>query len=103
MSHDIHRSMTRTPSHPGAWIKRRLIDAQSMSIDQFAEMIGTSRATLYRLVSEKQALTATLAVQIEEKSCLSAETLMTMQATHDIWHARKKAGLLLDSPFAKES
>ena len=73
-----------TPPHPGAFIREEILQVFSLTIAKAADVLGVRRATLSDLVNEKASLTPEMALRIEKAFGVSMETLLKMQAWHDI-------------------
>jgi antitoxin HigA-1 len=75
------------PAHPGALIAEVLEDSE-MSKAEMARQLGVTRAALYNVLQERSAVSAKLAVRFEAATGTSADLLVRMQASHDLWRAR---------------
>ena len=82
-----HRSIR--PSHPGEVIADGLKEG-GISKVELAKALGISRNSLYALVSQKQGVTAEMAVRLEAAFGSTAETWLHMQVAHDLWLARSQ-------------
>ena len=77
------------PHHPAETLREDVLPALGLSKVAFAEALGVSRQTLYDLLSEKQGVSAAMAVRLEAVVGGSAEMWMSVQAAHDLWLARR--------------
>ena len=77
------------PHHPAEMLREDVLPALGLSKVAFAEALGVSRQTLYDLLSEKQGVSAAMAVRLEAVVGGSAEMWMSVQAAHDLWLARR--------------
>jgi antitoxin HigA-1 len=64
------------------------ISEANMSKTALAAALGISRNSLHLLVTQKQSVTAAMAVRLEAVLGPSAELWLNMQVTHDLWKAR---------------
>ena len=72
------------PPHPGAFIREEILDELKLSVAKAARALGVRRATLSDLVNAKAALSPEMALRIEKAFGVSMETLLNMQAWHDV-------------------
>ncbi len=56
----------------------------------FAKRLGVSRVALSCVVNGRAALSADMALRLAAALGGSAESWLTMQASHDLWRAAKK-------------
>ena len=76
------------PHHPAETLRETILPALGISKVAFAAALGVSRQTVYDLFSEKQGVSAAMAVRLEAVVGGSAEMWLSLQAAHDLWHAR---------------
>ncbi len=86
----IHVGMK--PSHPGEFIREEIIDELELSVSKAAEILDVRRATLSDLLNEKAALSPEMALRVEIAFGLDMETMLKMQAWHDLNEVRLRAG-----------
>ncbi len=89
----------RRPAHPGSFIRHEIIEPLDLSVTRAAEALGVTRATLSALLNERAHLSPEMAVRIEKAFGISMETLMRMQNSYDIAHARERAARINVAPF----
>ena len=77
------------PHHPAESLREHILPALGMTKAAFAEALGVSRQTLHDLLTEKQGVSAVMAVRLEAVVGGSAEFWLNLQAAHDLWHARR--------------
>jgi addiction module HigA family antidote len=77
------------PPHPGEGLREDHLPALEISKAEFARALGVSRQTVYDLLEERYSLTAEMAVRLEAVVGGSAESWLTLQMEHDLWHARR--------------
>ena len=80
------------PPHPGRFIRKEILDELNLSVVQAAEILGVRRATLSDLVNGKASLSPEMALRIEKAFGVSMDTLLRMQAWHDSYTMRQRAG-----------
>ena len=80
------------PPHPGSFIREEILDELGLSVARAAEILGVRRATLSDLVNGKAALSPEMALRIEKAFGVSMDTLLRMQAWHDSYTMRQRAG-----------
>ena len=83
------------PPHPGGILKDALIEL-GITVTNAAKQIGVGRGTLSRVINEHAAISAEMALKLEDwYDSLGyqggrAKVWMKMQAAYDLWQARKK-------------
>src|ERR1035441_4656889 len=80
------------PSSPGEFIREEILDELNLSVTRAAALLGVRRATLSNLVNGKAALSPEMALRIEKAFGISMDTLLRMQARHDSYTMRQRAG-----------
>ncbi len=80
------------PVHPGHFIRTEILDQLNLSVSRAAEILDVRRATLSDLVNEKAVLSPEMALRVEKAFGVSMDTLLQMQAWHDIYAMRQRQG-----------
>jgi addiction module HigA family antidote len=80
------------PCHPGEFIREEILAALDLPVTRAAEILQVRRATLSDLVNGKAALSPEMALRIEKAFGVSMDTLLRMQAWHDAYAMRQRAG-----------
>ena len=75
--------------HPGAWLRSDIVDPRGLSVSTVAEKLGVSRQAMSSLLNGRAGISAEMAIRFEKAFGLRAETLMRMQAAHDLAQARR--------------
>ena len=86
---DIKVNMT--PSHPGDFIRKEVIEELGLNVTRASRILGVRRATLSDLLNGNTALTAKMALRIEKAFGVNMEMLLQMQAWHDACRIRAQA------------
>src|SRR5436309_11721236 len=91
MSEEITKVRMK-PSHPGEFIREEILAELGLSIAQAADILGVRRATLSDLVNGNAGLSPEMALRIEKAFGVNMDTLLRMQAWHDSYTMRQRAG-----------
>ena len=83
-------SQQHKPPHPGAVLKDGVFTGGNLTIKQFSEQIGVTRAALSRVLNGRAALSPDMALRLADALGGSAESWLHMQANYDLWQARQK-------------
>lgn len=78
------------PTHPGAVLREFVIPDMDRPMTAIARALGISRQLLYSIVNEKASVTPEVAVRLGKLCGNGPELWVNMQATYDLWHARRK-------------
>jgi antitoxin HigA-1 len=81
----LHPSMA---VHPGPWLKRNVIDHYGMTVTAAADRLKVTRQAMSNLLNGNAGLSAEMAIRFEKAFGLKADTLMRMQAAHELAEAR---------------
>jgi len=85
MAIQLHPSMA---VHPGPWLKRNVIDHYGMTVTDAAVRLHVTRQAMSNLLNGNAGLSAEMAIRFEKAFGLKADTLMRMQAAHELTQAR---------------
>jgi addiction module HigA family antidote len=85
MAVQLHSSIA---VHPGPWLKRNVIDHFGISVTETADRLKVSRQAMSSLLNGNGGLSADMAIRFEKAFGLNADTLMRMQAAHELAEAR---------------
>lgn len=85
MAIQLHPSMA---VHPGPWLKRNVIDHYGMTVTDAAGRLHVTRQAMSNLLNGNSGVSADMAIRFEKAFGLKAETLMRMQAAHELAEAR---------------
>ncbi len=78
------------PSHTGEVLKDGVFAESDITIKQFAERLGVTRAALSRVLNGRAGLSPEMALRFADALGGSAESWLHMQANYDLWQARQK-------------
>jgi antitoxin HigA-1 len=85
MAIQLHHSFA---VHPGVWLREEIVDPTGLSVTEIADHMDVARQSMSKLLNGRQGLSADMAIRFEKAFGLSAETLMRMQASHELAEAR---------------
>jgi addiction module HigA family antidote len=88
------------PVHPGVIIKRN-IDALGVTIEAFADHIGTSRQNVHAIIRGSRAVTAEMAARLGRAFETSSRFWLNMQTNYDVWEPERVASILRIRPFKR--
>lgn len=74
--------------HPGPWLKRNVVDHFGLSVTHVAEQLNVSRQAMSNLLNGNAGVSAEMAIRFEKAFGISADTLVRMQAAHELAQAR---------------
>lgn len=81
----------KNPVHPGNIIREDVFAPLGISVTKAAEVLKVRRATLSDLLNGRSALTAEMAVRIEQAFGPKADHLMEVQKNYSLAQARRHA------------
>lgn len=85
MAIKLHKSFA---VHPGEWLRAEIIEPAGLSVTDAAERLHVTRQAMSNLLNGNAGLSAEMAIRFEKAFGLRAETLMRMQAAHELEQAR---------------
>jgi len=80
--------------HPGAWLRAEMIEPHGLSVTEAAAKLRVTRQAMSNLLGGRAGLSAEMAIRFEQAFGLSADTLMRMQAAHDLAQERAKGDVV---------
>ena len=81
----------KPPPHPGDFIRTEIMKPMGLSVTATAKVLQVSRPALSNLLNGHADLSGEMALRIEQAFGPKMETLMRMQNSYDIAHARQRA------------
>lgn len=86
--------------HPGLWLKTEVVVPHGLSVTDLAGRLGVTRQAMSGLLNGRAGLSAEMAIRFEKGFGLSADTLLRMQAAHDLAQARAHSEDIRVTPIA---
>jgi antitoxin HigA-1 len=80
------------PVHPGRIIKRN-IDALGITVEAFADHIGTSRQTVHAIIAGRSTVGPEMAVRLARAFNVSPQFWLNMQTNHSVWELERSQSL----------
>ena len=74
--------------HPGDWLREEVVEPAGLNVTGLADHLGVTRQSMSKLLNARQGLSADMAIRFEKAFGLKADTLMRMQAAHELAQAR---------------
>ena len=74
--------------HPGDWLKTEIVEPHGLSVTLAAEKLGVTRQAMSNLLNGHAGLSAEMAIRFEKAFGVQADTMLRMQAAHDLAQAR---------------
>jgi addiction module HigA family antidote len=81
--------------HPGPWLRTEIIEPHGLSVTVAAQKLHVTRQAMSNLLNGNAGLSAEMAIRFEKAFGLRAETLLRMQAAHDLAAARAKEAVII--------
>jgi addiction module HigA family antidote len=85
MAIKLHQSIA---VHPGEWLRQEIVEPAGLSVTAAADQLHVTRQAMSNLLNGNAGLSAEMAIRFEKAFGLKAETLVRMQATHELAVAR---------------
>lgn len=76
--------------HPGAWLRAEIVEPHGLSATNAGAKLHVTRQAMSNLLGGRAGLSAEMALRFEKAFGLSADTLMRMQAAHDLAQVRAR-------------
>lgn len=74
--------------HPGKWLRAEIVEPAELTVTAVAERLHVTRQAMSNLLNGKAGVSAEMAIRFEKAFGLKAETLVRMQAAHELAEAR---------------
>ena len=87
MAITLHRSFA---VHPGLWLRSEIVEPHGLNVTAAAAHLGVTRQAMSNLLNGGAGLSAEMAIRFEKAFGLKADTLLRMQAAHDLAEARAR-------------
>ena len=76
--------------HPGVWLRTEIVEPHGFSVTAAAAKLRVTRQAMSNLLNGNAGLSAEMAIRFEKAFGLKADTLLRMQAAHDLAAARAR-------------
>jgi addiction module HigA family antidote len=76
--------------HPGEWLRLEIVEPSGLNVTELADHMDVARQSMSKLLNSRQGLSADMAIRFEKAFGLKADTLMRMQAAHELSAARAR-------------
>ena len=76
--------------HPGLWLRAEIVEPSGISTVDLAARLGVTRQAMSNLLNGKSGLSAEMAIRFEKAFGVRADTMLRMQAAHDLALARAR-------------
>ena len=80
--------------HPGPWLRTEMVEPHGLSVTDAVAKLHVTRQAMSNLLGGRAGLSAEMALRFAKAFGLSADTLMRMQAAHDLARARAREGTI---------
>lgn len=74
--------------HPGEWLRTEFVEPYGLNVTLTAKKLGVTRQAMSNLLNGSAGLSAEMAIRFEKAFGVHADTLLRMQAAHDLAQAR---------------
>lgn len=81
--------------HPGPWLRTEIVEPHGLNVTDAAERLHVTRQAMSNLLNGNAGLSAEMAIRFEKAFGVKADTMMRMQAAHDLAEARAREGEIL--------
>ena len=76
----------RQPTHPGGILQRQYLEPLALTVTDVARSTGVSRKTLSKIINERGAVTADMALRLARAFKTTPELWLNLQQNYDLWH-----------------
>lgn len=77
------------PPHPGELLREEVVDELGLSVTEAAARLGMSRVALSRVLNERAAISADLALRLESAGLSTARAWLALQLNYDLAQAKR--------------
>ncbi|MXZ73662.1 MAG: HigA family addiction module antidote protein [Gemmatimonadetes bacterium] len=81
-----------TPTHPGDFIRKEILEELDLSVTKASEILGVHPATLNAQLKGNTSLSPEMALRIEKAFGVNMDMLLKMQAWYDAARIRAREG-----------
>ena len=79
------------PPHPGELLRDEVIATLDLTVTEAASRLAMSQVALSRVLNGRAAISADLAVRLEQAGASTARVWLAMQVNYDLWSAKQRA------------
>lgn len=79
------------PAHPGRILRRHYVEPLGLSQQSLADNLKVSRKTVNKIICERGAVTADMALRLARALGTTPELWLNLQRNYDLWHAENGA------------
>ena len=90
------------PAHPGRIVKRN-IDGLGITIEAFADHIGTTRQTVHAIIAGRSAVGPEMAVRLARAFNTTPQFWLNMQTNHVVWEIERERSLTQIRPIKRHA
>ena len=76
--------------HPGLWLRTEIVESHGLNVTVTAQKLQVTRQAMSNLLNGNAGISAEMAIRFEKAFGIRAETLVRIQASHDLEAARRK-------------
>lgn len=76
--------------HPGSWLRTEIVKPHGLSVTEAAAKLHVTRQAMSNLLNASSGLSAEIAIRFEKAFGLKADTLLRMQAAHNLARVRER-------------
>lgn len=87
--------------HPGDWLRTEIVEPHGLSVTDAAKHLGVTRQAMSALLNGRAGLSADMAIRFEKAFGLKADTLLRMQAAHELAAARAHERSIRVAPYRR--
>ncbi len=86
--------------HPGPWLRVEVVEPAGLNVTELAAHLNVTRQAASNVLNGKAGLSAEMAIRFEKLFGVRADTLIRMQAAHDLAQARAGERAIKVQPLA---
>jgi len=87
--------------HPGDWLRTEIVEPHGLSVTEAARHLGVTRQALSTLLNARAGLSADMAIRLEKAFGVKADTMLRMQAAHELAAARASEAKIKVERFSR--
>ena len=78
------------PVHPGAYVRKNLLEPRGITVTEAAKLIGLSRQSVSSFLNGRTSATSNFAARLERSFGISVKKILEMQTKYDAQKEKKK-------------